>query len=68
MTADKDAKYAKEAGLAFLKAERTKFTAPANRVTNATVRETYRTGDGDTPVSYRPGALDFKKHPSKGLG
>lgn len=27
----------------------------------------YRTGDGDTPLTLRPGALDFKKCPSRGL-
>ena len=33
---------------------------------NATVRETYRTGDGDTPAFYRPGSLDFLKCKSVG--
>lgn len=35
--------------------------------TNASQRETYRTGDGDTPTVYRPGALDFMKCPSRGF-
>lgn len=35
--------------------------------TNTSVRESYRTGGGDTPVFIRPGALDFKDKPSKGL-
>jgi hypothetical protein len=30
-------------------------------------RGIYRTGDGDTPLVIRPGSLDFKKWPSKGL-
>lgn len=40
--------------------------APQRTYTNATVRETYRTGDGDAPVHIRPGALDFKDKPSGG--
>lgn len=30
-------------------------------------RGIYSTGDGDTPLVIRPGSLDFKKWPSKGL-
>lgn len=30
-------------------------------------RPVYRTGDGDTPLVIRPGGLDYKKWPSKGI-
>lgn len=41
-------------------------TVKSRTYTNASVREPYRTGDGDTPVFIRPGALDFKDKPSRG--
>ena len=31
-------------------------------------RQTYKTGDGDTPAFYRPGSQDFLKHKSKLFG
>lgn len=42
-------------------------TVPHGLITNASMRETYKTGMGDTPVFYRPGSLDFKSVPSLGL-
>lgn len=39
--------------------------APANTVNK--MAGTYKSGDGDTPVYYRPGSLDFMQCPSKGL-
>lgn len=65
--ADKDAQYAKEVAMAFNKTQRPKFAAPSDRITNAQVREIYRTGDGDEPITLRPGALDYKNYSSRGF-
>ena len=35
------------------------------RGTDVMHRGTYRSGDGDSPLVLRPGAMDYKKYPSK---
>ena len=44
-----------------------KGTAQVATITNASMRETYKSGMGDTPVFYRPGSLDFLKCKSVGV-
>lgn len=47
------------------KGNRNPNLVPANTINK--LKGVYKTGDGDTPVFYRPGSLDFLKCKSLGL-
>lgn len=43
-------------------------TATAQLICNASMRETYRSGDGDQPIAIRPGSMVAHTLPSVGIG
>ena len=46
---------------------REQFVVPVYNTTNKMTSNVYRTGDGDTIQTLRPGALDFLQYKSKGI-